>query len=43
VFYLRYVRNELVRRRIRTIVTLAALGIGVALDGRLAGLATSRA
>jgi ABC-type antimicrobial peptide transport system permease subunit len=31
VFYLRYLRNELVRRRTRTIVTLLGLGVGVAL------------
>jgi len=31
VFYARYLRNELVRRRTRTIVTLVGLGLGVAL------------
>jgi ABC-type antimicrobial peptide transport system permease subunit len=31
VFYVRYLRNELVRRRARTIVTLLGLGLGVAL------------
>jgi ABC-type antimicrobial peptide transport system permease subunit len=31
VFYLRYLRNELVRRRARTIVTLLGLGLAVAL------------
>jgi len=31
VFYLRYLRNELVRRRARTIVTMLGLGVGVAL------------
>ena len=31
VFYVRYLRNELVRRRTRTIVTLLGLGLGVAL------------
>jgi putative ABC transport system permease protein len=31
VFYVRYIRNELLRRRTRTIVTLLGLGIGVAL------------
>ncbi len=31
VFYVRYLRNELVRRRTRTIVTLVGLGLGVAL------------
>ena len=31
MFYLRYLRNELVRRRARTVVTLLGLGLGVAL------------
>ena len=31
MFYLRYLRNELLRRRTRTIVTLLGLGLGVAL------------
>ncbi len=31
MFYVRYLRNELVRRRGRTIVTLLGLGVGVAL------------
>ena len=31
VFYLRYLKNELVRRRTRTIVTMLGLGVGVAL------------
>jgi putative ABC transport system permease protein len=31
VFYARYLRNELLRRRTRTIVTLIGLGLGVAL------------
>ncbi len=31
MFFLRYLRNELVRRRTRTIVTLLGLGLGVAL------------
>ncbi len=31
MFYLRYLRNELVRRRARTIVTMLGLGVGVAL------------
>jgi putative ABC transport system permease protein len=31
VFYVRYLRNELLRRRTRTIVTLLGLGLGVAL------------
>ena len=38
MFYLRYVRNELVRRRARTIMTLVGLGIGVALVIALASL-----
>jgi len=39
VFYARYLRNELVRRRARTIVTLVGLGVGVALVIALASLA----
>jgi hypothetical protein len=31
VFYLRYVRSELLRRRSRTIVTVLGLALGVAL------------
>jgi putative ABC transport system permease protein len=31
VFYVRYLRNELIRRRTRTLVTLIGLGLGVAL------------
>ena len=31
VFYLRYLRNELLRRRARTVLTLLGLGVGVAL------------
>jgi ABC-type lipoprotein release transport system permease subunit len=31
VFYLRYLCNELVRRRTRTILTLVGLGLAVAL------------
>src|SRR2546423_260775 len=31
MFYVRYLRNELVRRRARTILTLLGLGLGVAL------------
>ena len=31
MFYVRYLRNELLRRRTRTIVTLVGLGLGVAL------------
>jgi ABC-type antimicrobial peptide transport system permease subunit len=38
VFYLRYLRNELVRRRGRTIVTLLGLGLGVALVIAIASL-----
>jgi putative ABC transport system permease protein len=38
VFYLRYVRNELVRRRTRTILTLLGLGLGVALVIAIASL-----
>jgi ABC-type antimicrobial peptide transport system permease subunit len=38
VFYLRYLRNELVRRRSRTIVTLIGLGLGVALVVAIASL-----
>jgi ABC-type antimicrobial peptide transport system permease subunit len=40
VFYVRYLRNELYRRRTRTIVTLVGLGIGVALVIALASLAS---
>jgi ABC-type antimicrobial peptide transport system permease subunit len=40
VFYVRYLRNELFRRRTRTIVTLVGLGIGVALVIALAGLSS---
>jgi ABC-type antimicrobial peptide transport system permease subunit len=38
VFFLRYLRNELVRRRARTVVTLVGLGVGVALVIALASL-----
>jgi ABC-type antimicrobial peptide transport system permease subunit len=38
MFYLRYLRNELVRRRARTIVTLVGLGLGVALVVAIASL-----
>jgi ABC-type antimicrobial peptide transport system permease subunit len=38
VFYLRYVRSELVRRRARTILTLAGLAVGVALVIAISGL-----
>jgi ABC-type antimicrobial peptide transport system permease subunit len=40
VFYVRYLRNELVRRRTRTIVTLVGLGVGVALVIALASLSS---
>ena len=39
MFYVRYLRNELVRRRARTLVTLVGLGVGVALVIALASLA----
>ncbi|HEU5361703.1 MAG TPA: ABC transporter permease [Gaiellaceae bacterium] len=38
MFYLRYLRNELLRRRARTIVTLVGLGLGVALVVAIASL-----
>ena len=38
MFYLRYLRNELVRRRGRTILTLLGLGLGVALVIAIASL-----
>src|SRR3954469_1858970 len=38
MFYLRYLRNELVRRRTRTIVTVIGLGLGVALVVAIASL-----
>ena len=38
MFYLRYLRNELVRRRTRTIVTMLGLGLGVALVVAIASL-----
>src|SRR6476620_9215371 len=38
MFYVRYLRNELVRRRTRTIVTLVGLGLGVALVVAIASL-----
>jgi ABC-type antimicrobial peptide transport system permease subunit len=38
VFYLRYLRSELVRRRTRTILTLAGLALGVALVIAIMGL-----
>jgi putative ABC transport system permease protein len=40
VFYLRYLRNELLRRSGRTIVTLLGLGIGVALVITISSLST---
>lgn len=38
MFYLRYLRNELVRRRARTILTIVGLGLGVALVVAIASL-----
>jgi ABC-type antimicrobial peptide transport system permease subunit len=38
VFFLRYLRNELVRRRTRTVVTLVGLGLGVSLVVSIASL-----
>ena len=38
MFYLRYLKNELVRRRARTIVTIVGLGVGVALVVMIASL-----
>ena len=38
MFYLRYLRNELIRRRTRTVVTLLGLGLGVALVITIASL-----
>src|SRR3954449_13399477 len=38
MFYLRYLRNELVRRGARTIVTVIGLGLGVALVVAIASL-----
>jgi ABC-type antimicrobial peptide transport system permease subunit len=38
MFYLRYVRSELVRRRARTILTLAGLAVGVALVIAISGV-----
>ena len=40
MFYVRYLRNELLRRRTRTIVTLLGLGVGVALVIALASLSS---
>jgi putative ABC transport system permease protein len=38
VFYLRYIRSELVRRRTRTLLTVLGLGLGVALVIAITGL-----
>jgi ABC-type antimicrobial peptide transport system permease subunit len=40
MFYLRYVKNELVRRRARTILTAVGLGLGVALVIVIAGVSS---
>jgi putative ABC transport system permease protein len=40
MFYVRYLRNELLRRRTRTIVTLVGLGVGVALVVAISSLST---
>ena len=40
MFYLRYLRNELVRRRTRTILTLVGLGLAVALVVAITSLST---
>ena len=40
MFYLRYLRNELVRRRARTILTALGLGLGVALVIVIAGVSS---
>jgi ABC-type antimicrobial peptide transport system permease subunit len=40
MFFLRYLRNELVRRRTRTIVTTLGLGLGVALVIVIAGVSS---
>jgi ABC-type antimicrobial peptide transport system permease subunit len=40
MFFLRYLRNELVRRRSRTILTLVGLGLGVALVIAISSLST---
>jgi ABC-type antimicrobial peptide transport system permease subunit len=40
VFYVRYLRNELVRRRARTILTALGLGLGVALVIVIAGVSS---
>src|SRR6266545_1618285 len=38
MFYVRYLRSELIRRRARTILTLAGLAVGVALVIAISGL-----
>ena len=40
VFYLRYVRSELVRRKGRTILTVLGLALGVALAVTMSSLST---
>jgi putative ABC transport system permease protein len=40
VFYVRYLRNELLRRRTRTVVTLVGLAVGVALVVAISSLST---
>jgi ABC-type antimicrobial peptide transport system permease subunit len=40
VFYLRYLRNELLRRRARTVLTLLGLGLGVALVVTISSVST---
>src|SRR5690242_9822220 len=40
MFFFRYLRNELVRRRTRTIVTTLGLGLGVALVIVIAGVSS---
>jgi ABC-type antimicrobial peptide transport system permease subunit len=40
MFYLRYLRNELLRRRTRTVVTLVGLAVGVALVVAISSLST---
>ncbi|MHB8696155.1 MAG: ABC transporter permease, partial [Solirubrobacteraceae bacterium] len=43
MFYLRYLRNELVRRRARTILTALGLGLGVALVIIISGVSSGLA
>jgi len=38
MFYVRYLRSELVRRRARTILTLTGLAVGVALVIAISGV-----